>query len=152
MSWKLLTVKCGRHICGWAWARHWPDSPDTGNWSPWQRWRWHTAKLSSQTGDSGYILYAGQPSHWDQVWRREKKGISLPLLSSNSMPRIALQGLSGGKLITPFDWWCLTRLERLHTGAWFTCAPVLETGPEQSAGLQHLKLLGNSEEDLNFHL
>lgn len=32
------------------------------------------------------------------------------------------------------------------------CASVLEVGPEQNPGLKHLKLLGNSEDDLNFYL
>lgn len=61
-----------------------------------------------------------QGSHLTRTtFRGEKKSIFLPLLSSNSMPRIALRGLSRGKLITPFDWWCLVHLERFHTGAWF---------------------------------
>lgn len=40
----------------------------------------------------------------------------------------------------------------IHTEAWFTCTSVLETGPGQTPGPKYLKLLGNSEEDLNLHL
>lgn len=50
-----------------------PTVPDTRNRSPWQRWRWHTVKLCLQTGDIGCIRYAGQPSHWDHVWREKKR-------------------------------------------------------------------------------
>lgn len=128
-----------------------PTVPDTRNRSPWQRWWWHSVKLGLRAADTGCIRYAGQLSHWT-TFGVEKKIISLPSLSSNSVPRITLQGLRRGKLITPFDWWCLAHLERFHTGVWFTCTSALEMGPEQSPGPKHLKLFRNSEEDLNFHL
>lgn len=53
-----------------------PTVPDAGNRSPWQRRRWHTVKLGLQTGDTGCIRYAGQPSHWDHVQRGKKKHLS----------------------------------------------------------------------------
>lgn len=109
---KLLAVRWGRNNCGLVWTRHWPDGP--------RHWESNTLAEEAMTHretrltDREYGLHSlcGAASLWDRV-QREKKSISLPLLFSDSMPRIALQGLSRGKLITPFDWWCLTHLRAI---------------------------------------
>lgn len=145
---KLLTVKWGRTICEGAWTRRRPDSPR----------RRESITLAeavmthceTRLADRGYWLHSLCGAAISLGPRSEGKKKHLSAFAF--FQQHAKNSSAGTELIIPFDWWCLTHLERFHTGAWFTCTSVLATVPEQSPGLKHPKLLGNSEGDLNFHL
>lgn len=149
---KLLTVKWGRNICG----EHGPDTdltvPDARNRSPWQKQRWHSVKLGLRAGDTGCIRYAGQPSHRDHDQREKKKNHLSAFAFFQQRAKNNSAGTEQGK--ADYTFWLMVPyiFREIHTEAWFTCTSVLETGPGQTPGPKYLKLLGNSEEDLNLHL
>lgn len=110
---KFLAVRWGRNICGLVWTRRWPDSPGHWEWSTLAEEAMTRCEIRLTDREYGLHSLCGVAFSLGLCSEGKKKSISLPLLSSNSMPRIALQGLSRGKLITPFDWWCLTHLRAI---------------------------------------